>query len=317
MADGIGARYGPSTVLRSLPIFALASLTGCATLPQAPVQRALYIDARQIVETEERLGWQIDSSEIEDVTPAMLQSVCQVSEVERIKLLDWLDQRIEEEGGSAEKVWRENDKSLSAAKTLLTLERIRDALEHADQVAEEDCPFWLEEDPDFDGLQADTNRFLILGESFGGLMLLIRDGGVAVGGGGSLRLLPGYGFGHLVTVALGIEVGGTGALTQNEEGSQELSARPAGGIPLVVRFHDDTWVYDVEVAALTQYYREEILLPPGFRVAGAVGLTSVRIGDFMPIASGFLAYEYYPSFLDLPEQHGIRIGTKVGINYDP
>jgi hypothetical protein len=295
------------------------TLVGCATAPDHPVQRSLYGDMRQLVETEERLGWLIDRAEIEDLAPAVLQSLCQVEEEQRIGLLDWLDERIEAEGGPAEEAYRRADEDLSAIKELLTLERIRGSLEYAELRASEDCPFYLTPDPEFRGVQADTERLVLVGESFGGLMLLFRDGSIDLGGGGAFRLMVGYGFSHVVTVLIGIEAGGAGAISakRDEEGEQELSARPAGGVPLVVRFHDDTWIYDLEVAAITQYYRDQLILPPGVRAAGAIGISSVRIADFMPVASGFLAYEFYPEFEDLPRQHGIRIGTKVGINYDP
>jgi len=299
-----------------IPMLATCS---CATLPQQPVQRGLYQDARQIVETEERLGWQVDRLTIGEITPAMLMSLCQVEDEQRLGLLDWLDQRIEQEGGPAEEAWLAAEKDLGAISELLTLERIRATLEHADDVAADDCPFYMEPDPNFRGRQVETGRFLLIGESFGGLTMLIRqDGTIGLGGGGSLRLLAGYGFSSSVTAGIGLEGGGTGAIdtAADESGDQQISVRPMGGVPVLFRLKDNTMMYDFELAGLTQYY-QNTLSTPGLRAAFGLGFSSIRIGDFMPTASGFLAYEFYPAFRDLPAQHGIRLGTKVGINLIP
>jgi hypothetical protein len=310
----------PSLEVRCAFVWCACIGGGCATLPNDPVERALYSDLRQIVDTEERVGWIIDRYEIQEVAPTALQSVCQVAEERRFGLLDWLDDRIEAEGGPAEELYAKNGGDLDDLDELLTLERMRAVLQYADEHAASECPFWFHPDPEFAGVQTDTQRFVAIAESMGGLMVIMRSDGASLGGGGGLRLLPGYGFSDRVTMFLGVEVGGSGAVSQTsdeEGGGQSFSARPVGGIPLLLRIHDDTWVYDVEVTPLAQYYQEQISLPPGFRTAFGVGIGSVRIGSIMPFGVGFLAYEFMPPFLDLPASHSIRIGTRVGINYDP
>jgi hypothetical protein len=279
----------------------------CATMPKDPVQRALYADARQIVETQERTGWRIDRYEIEDVAPTLLPSVCQVQEEKRLELLDW-EVAFEREGG--EDIDDINDE-------ILTLERMRDALTYADEHAAEECPFWLKPDPEFAGVQTDTDRFVILAESFGGLSL-IYQGQVLFGFGGAFRLMPGYGVTDRLTIALGIELGGSGGVSGvGSDAEQKLTARPEGAVPLTFRLHDDTWIYAFEVAGLTQYHDGHVAWPPGVRGLFGVGIGSVRIGALMPFALGFLSYEYFPAFRDLPESHGVRLGTSVGVNFDP
>jgi hypothetical protein len=290
--------------------------SACATLPADSVQRALYADVRQVVETRERVGWIIDKYEIEDATPSLLQSVCQVSEESRLELLDWLDRRIEEEGGPAEVAYEKNDGDLGDIEELLTLERIRAGIEHADERADKDCPFWLDADPEFTGVQSDTERFVLIAESFGGLAVSRQNDDFLLGGGGALRILPGYGFNDRITAAIGIELGGSGSISQTGE-EQSVSARPVGGIPLLFRVHDDTWVYDLEFTPLTQYVDEKLSFPPGFRIAPAIGIGSVRIGSIMPVAVGLIAYEFHPEFEGLPTTHSIRIGTRIGVNFDP
>jgi hypothetical protein len=294
-----------------------ACTTGCATLPDDPVQRALYSDVRQVIETRERIGWIIDRTEYEAAAPSLLQSACQVPQEARIELLDWLDERIEEEGGPAEEAYHREDDDLDAIGELLTLERMRNALEYTDTLSQDDCPFWLERDPEFAGVQTDTHRFLLLAESFGGGSLIFRDG-INLGGGGALRVMPGYGFTDRLTIAMGVELGGSGAVSGvGTDEEQKIVARPTGAVPVLFRIHDDTWVYDLELAALTQYYEDSLSLPPGGRLALAAGIKTVRIGAVMPIAVGFVAYEVEPAYRDLPTSHAIRIGTRVGLDYDP
>ncbi len=296
----------------------LALVAGCATLPKEPAQRALYADIRQIVDTEQRIGWLVDSYEIQEHASMAFQSVCQVEEETRLGLLDWFDRRIEAEGGPAEEAYERAGRDLGAIDELLTLERMRLLLEHTDERADEQCAFWWEPDSEFAGVQTDTARFVILAESIGGLLMLVTTSGVAFGGGGGFRLLPGYGITDRLTLAAGIELGGTGTLAfdADEEGNQSFTARPYGAVPILLRLHDDTWVYDFEVAALAQYSNKQVS-PPGFRVAFGIGIGSTRIAGLMPIGVGILGYELMPAFADLPMTHTIRVGTRVGLNYDP
>jgi hypothetical protein len=303
------------------PLFSrlcLVLVAGCATLPDHPVERALYSDLRQIVDTRERVGWVIDSNEIDEATATALRSVCQIQEEKRLDLLDWFDDRIEQEGGSAEEIYLRDGNELDEAEEVLTLERMRALLERADDVAADECPFWLEVDPEFAGVQTDTHRFVLLAESIGGLATTIQAGSARIGASGGVRLLPAAGISDRFTLALGVEIGGAATFAEADDGSgQEVTARPTGAIPFVFRVHDETWLFDVELAALTSYHDDALALPPGARVLAGVGIGTVRIGPLMPYILAVTAYEVLPAFRDLPTSHTIRLGTRVGINYDP
>jgi hypothetical protein len=301
--------------VRWFSLLSALAAAGCATLPDNPVERALYSDLRQIVDTRQRIGWTVEVAEIEDAAPSALQSVCQVEEERRIHLLDWLDQRIADEGGPVEEAWENNGESLDGLGELMTLERMRLLLTRADERAGHDCPFYLKPDPEFAGVQTDTDRVILLAESFGALSLIVQDEEVLLGGGGSLRLLPGYGASDRVTLALGVELGASGAVSQTAE-EQQLVARPSGAVPFIVRLHDDTWIYDLEVSLIARY-ADGSVTTPGIRVAPALGIGSVRIGALMPVALAVLAYEYYPAFEELPASHAVRLGTRIGLDYDP
>ena len=115
---------------------------------------------------------------------------------------------------------------------------------------------------------------------------------------------------------MGLELGGFGAISQSD-GESELTARPMGGVPLLVRLHDDTWLYDFEVTPLLQYHDSTVSFPPGVRGAFALGIGSVRIGSIMPVGMAYVGYEFQPAFRDLARTHAISVGTRVGVNFDP
>ncbi len=293
-----------------------AAASGCATLPQPAPQRALYSDLRQIVQTRERVGWVIDRSEIEEAAPDALHSVCQVEVEQRFALLDWFEARIEAEGGPSRDSF-ERSGELSGLGEVMTLERMRALLEYADERAEKDCPYWMKPDAEFSGVQTDTDKFVIIAESMGRLSLLFGpDNDVNVGAGGAFRIIPSYGVSDRVTLGAGIELGGLGTLSQAGD-DQKLSARPIGAIPLLVRLHDDTWLYDFEVTPMVQYHDSTISWPPGIRGAFALGIGAVRIGSIMPVGMAYIGYEYQPTFRDLPRTHALSIGTRVDVNFDP
>src|SRR5688572_20504865 len=157
-------------------VLALLAVTGigCGATPPRTAERALYLDLRKIVELQESTDWVVDRLEIEEVSPQVMRSVCQVEAPARARLISWLDRRIGEEGGPAEEAWRREGRDLGAISGLLRLERIRLVLGWAHANADADCPFWLETDPHFAGLQIDDARFVLLAESLGSGALFFR-----------------------------------------------------------------------------------------------------------------------------------------------
>ncbi len=294
---------------------------GCATVPNDVAERALYIDMYRTVLTKERVDWVVDRTELESLAPNLFRSACQVTPETRTSLLTWLDQEIEREGGSAKALYKKNGGDLGAVSDLLTLERVRSALQYAHKRAEKDCPFWIEYDPDFLGVQRDAGRFVLLLESTGEGTLVFRGDEFAVAAGGAGRVLPAWGVSENLTIGIGAELGGRGLLSTGgagEQQNQELDALVSGGIPLLFRFHDLTRAYDVEVAAVafTQFGVENSIQPGG-RIAFAVGVPTVRVGAFLPIAMLQLTYDFYPATDTAPQTHLIRAGTRFVIDIDP
>jgi hypothetical protein len=301
--------------LATLPLAAL--VMGCATLPEEPVARALYVDLRKAEELSSDTGWVVDRIQLESNAEDVLRSACQVDAVQRDQLDAWISGQIALHGGSAEEAYRKHGKDLGAASTLLTLERTRALLRYAQAHAGADCPFWIEPDPEFAGVQGDADRFVVLAETIGYGSAVLESDEAAIGGGGGGRLLFAHGLGPEVTLALGGEVGGSGAFVENDSGGRSIDTTFSAAIPVLVRLTRFSRVLDFELAPVFRFNPDEDALPPGGRAAMGVGLTTLRASAFMPYAVLWLGYEFHPENDTGPADHSIHAGTRVGVDWDP
>jgi hypothetical protein len=291
--------------------------TACATWPHDPVDRALYIDLTKSVELSNDTGWVVDRVQIENNAEAAMRSVCQVSPERRRTLEGWLDGRIQQLGGSAELVYKKHDKDLSAASHILELERVRALLRFADAHATDDCPFWLEPNEDFRGVQSDADRLVIFADTLGYGSLVLEHGHAALGGGGGGRLLFGSGFGPSWTLAIGGEIGGSGAFIKNAMGTRSIETTFSAAIPILLRYARYSRLFDFEIAPAFRFDPDTDILPPGVRTSVAVGFSTMRSAAFMPYALLWLAYEYHAADNRGPADHSFHIGTRVGVDWDP
>ena len=99
-------------------------------------------------------------------------------------------------------------------------------------------------------------------------------------------------------------------------GTTQLRATFALGVPLLLRIWDSSRVWDFEVTASSRIDTHGVELP-GVRGAIGYGLTTLRVGDFMPFAVVWAGYEYQPPDDGGPAEHIIRLGTRVGVDWDP
>ena len=297
-------------------LVAVVSLGACAAMPEGRAERALYRDLRVVVETAETTQWVVDRLEIEDAAEPALRSTCQVPVDRQLALLRWLEARIEAAGGPARQQWERHGGEFDGFDDLMTLERVHALLSYAMERDSQDCPFWLERDDDFHGVHQSAGRFVLFGESNGGGSLVIKGDQVGVGGGGAGRLIAAFGVADTFTLGLGAEFGATGAFAQGAGGAQELDARFVLAAPVVLRYQEASTVVDVEVAALSLFTQAGFPDPPGFRVAVGYGFAAPRISDFLPVALLWVGYEYYPTAGPGPDAHAIRLGTRVGVDWD-
>ena len=290
-------------------------MTSCAPLPTAATQRALYVDARKALRGESRLGWTVDRVEIEDAVAQTEPSACQVSPSDRAALRAWVATQLTAEGGPAAAQYRAGVK-LADLDEPIQLERTSALLAEVERHVPADCPFWLTPHRDYQGLHSVANRFVVLAESMGGGSLSITDGRTRAGAGGAARLFASQGFSTHVQLALGIEVGGDAVLQKSDRGELEPKGAFRFGVPLLARWVDIDRIYDVELAAVTAL-TDGVLKPWGARLALAGGVTGLRRIGFMPALQLYGGYEVYPAQRELPLQHVLRLGTRVGIDWDP
>lgn len=291
-------------------------LAGCGARPTHPVEDALYTDLRIIVVTEERIDWIIDESEFQQITPRVMESVCQTPPPQRAGLRRWLDQAIQAEGGNAEQVWRSNGKDLGEVSDLLELERIRGALTHA-EARLEDCPFWLEPDPNFTGVQSSRARFTILAESMGGMQLVLDDE-LFLGAAANGRLIPLFGLTHHTNFGVGLEGGAASTFPRDKDGVRSVKAVFTLGVPLLFRVSNGPWRFDTEVAGTLRIPDSDTgQTQPGVRLSQAIGTTTVRIAGFMPYVMLWAGYEYIPDYNGNRGFSVIRAGPRVGVDWDP
>lgn len=295
------------------PLAALCcALVGCTTLPHRPDTRALYVDLRKAVELSEDVGWVVDRLELQDSLEDALRSVCQVTPDTAETLSDWLVTRIEEEGGPAEAQYLEYGEDASIGE-VLTIERTHALLRLAQTQRAEDCPFWLQPDPEFRGVENDGDRTVALFESQGYGAILIQGDDSDLSGGGGGRLLLGRGLSPRMTLAAGIEVGGSGALNT---GNTDLDISINGAVPVVLRIFDVSRVFDLEVGPIARFADGGSFIP-GVRASIGGGFSAMRRGEFMPYVLLWLGYEGHGLFRDEQVTHSLRIGTRVGFDWDP
>ncbi len=306
-------------MFRLLRVLLLAPLlVSCAaTLPPDPVERALYVDTLTLIRSQARSEWTVDRLALDNIGPGLAWSACQVAPEKRESLLSWVEGEIANEtarlGGDAETVWRKNGKDLGEVDDLIELNRVRQALVGLNERAASECPFWLEADPGFIGMQGDANRFVMFIESRGQLALNLREDSARFSGGGGGRILFGGGLSDRVTLMAGVEVGGGGRF--GDDG--ELSGVLYGALPILLRLPDAGSAIDLELAAVT-FLEGSRGWPPGIRAAIAYGFVTPRVGGaFSPHAMLWLGYEFHPQRGSDEPFHVIGFGTRIGVDIDP
>ncbi len=301
----------------ALGVMAIVPLSACKTLPAQPTERALYVDARKALRAESRLGWTVDRIEVTEASVQTEVSACQVPPERRAALRAWVDERIAAEGGPAAEQFARG-RSKAELKEVIELERTRSVLAQLEEHVPADCPFWVKPSEPFEGLHSVSNRWVVIAESVGGGSLSFSHGHVEAGGGGAARVFAGYGIGSHLELALGFEAGGDAVLQKQQDPDGTLQANGAFrfGVPAFLRVIDVDWVYDLELAAMSRLTNGE-LRPMGARVALAGGVAGLRRLGLMPALSLWLAYEIFPAQDKRAAEHVIRVGTKVGIDWDP
>lgn len=275
---------------------------------EEPAFKALVIDLERLVEVQQGGGWRIDRYELEDMMPPALQTVCKVPRDIRLRVLAWYDRRISLLGGPVEEAFKKTQK-LSSVTELLFVTRQRMLLVEADRRSVRECPFWLTPDRGFHGIQSDRHRYTFSLETGGLIQLRHTENRWTYGGGGVIRALVGRGFEH-TSILVGAEFAGGAMLRLGNTGSFVINYFPA--LPLVLRMHDRTYHYDVEVAPVLLFQADDTRFSYGLRFGLGGGVQGKRTRGIIPWAGIAFAYEtYFPGAR--PLMSFLRGGLRVGL----
>jgi hypothetical protein len=279
----------------------------------------LLLDLERIVSAEDSGGWFVDRTALEAIHPNVMQSACRVAEPVRKEAISRLEQE-QSERGDPETLYRARGRTLDGAvEAAIETSRKLAALREADARADAECPFWIVPGQGFSGFQTNRNRFVLSLETGGVAQLRNIDGGLTIGGGGAGRLLAGAGLKAPITLLGGLEFGGGAMLEPRADptGPTQFVVNYFPAIPVLVRFHDVAWHYDVEVAPVSLFQATDFSLSYGVRGGFAIGLSALRTRGVIPWAGAALAYDYYFETGGRPTAHYIRGGLRIGAVYDP
>lgn len=303
----------------TLPV-AIAACIAFAARPAAaeesdPTAVALQRDISRIVGSQEGAGWFVDSNALDEIYPTLMESLCRTTPETRTRTRALLEAERQQKG-DPRALFQERREVDDAVDDARRAERELLAFDYASSRAARDCPYWVEVDPEFRGRQSDADRFTLSLETGGLIQLRQTDDTWSFGGGGYGRILPGYGIGGDVTILAGPEFGG-GAMLRPKTSPTEFVINYFPAFPIVTRFHDGSWQYDVEVAGVGLFQADDFNLSYGARIGGSVGVKGLRTRNILPWAGLHVAYEHYFPSGDRPTAHFIRGGLRVGLMWDP
>ena len=281
----------------------------------ADARAALLHDLSKIVEAQEATDWKVDRYEYEEMMPDALESVCATPQDVRIATIEHLRRREVQLGGPVEAAYRRSGGDLGEVAELRFVTRVRVLLEEALRRAPAECPFWIEPSLAFRGKQTDAGRFTLSLEG-GGLFVLyhVQGANPSLGGGGSGRLLFARGIDTHWSVLFGPDFGGAALFSQTDTG--EFPVVLVAALPLLLRRHDLTWHYDVELAPLVLFTNLTPQPSYGGRVGALLGISTPRFRRIMPWAGLGVAAEFTLPNDSRRATRAIKGGLRLGFDWD-
>jgi hypothetical protein len=301
-------------IARSLALLAMSSAMACGgAQPSSPAAGALHRDLERLVELSDTEGWSIDRVELDEALPSALMSVCRTTEPTRTALLAWLDTRIAKLGGPVREAYEARGRKLDAVEDLLSITRIRMLLAMSIERSAADCPFWIHARPNFNGRQILDDRFL-LSAGGGGKGIMIRQlGDTDLNFGGAGRVLVGRGIGQHATLLAGVEIGGSAAFPQDEEGERGPLAIAVDVVtPLVYRHRLVNSYWEVEAGYVAHLTEGEDDPAHGLHLGMAFGGTAARRRWVFPGVAFGVGYERINEDKIL---HVVKIGFRVALDF--
>jgi hypothetical protein len=290
---------------------------------------SLVFDVRKVVEIQQSSGWKIDRYEYEKMMPDTLLSVCRTTEETRSLALAVLRREITRLDGPLEEALKKNGNKIDDIKPLLFATRVEHTLSEAMRRAPTECPLWVTPKANFRSIQVAADRFTLTAEGVGSAMLQYSavhpagTTGITLGGGGGGRLLLGRGFGQDWSVRVGPEFGVV-ALVQRENNSTTLPLQFVAAVPVVVRYTDISWHYNLEAAPLAMLTEQDLAekrpakyLRYGARVCVMIGISTLQVRSFIPWAAAWAAAEVFPETTDNRSLLlNLKGGVRAGVDWD-
>jgi hypothetical protein len=282
---------------------------------------SLLFDVRKVVEVQVSTGWKIDRYEIEKMMPDTLLSVCRTTNETRSLALAEAGREVTRLGGPLQAALEKNGNKIDDLKDLLFATRVERVLAEAMRRAPGECPLWVTPKRDFRALQAGVNRFILSLDGGGAGMIQYAEihpentTGLTLAGGGGGRLLLGRGFGHHWSVRLGPELSVT-ALVRRDDNTTALPLQFQGAIPLVIRYTDVSWHYNVELAPLVMLTEEDEVPRYGGRFGVLIGISGLQVRSFIPWAGVGGALELFPDTDGRTLLLNLKGGLRAGVDWD-
>jgi hypothetical protein len=296
-----------------VPLLALVARPGTAAPSYAA--ESLGADVERIVDAQESTGWFVDADALHEMRTALLESVCRTPVTARAEALSLLEAEHRAAGDARSLYEAEHRELTELVERARFVERKLYALRTAMTWAERECPFWVEPSPDFHGRQTDKDRFFLSLESGGNAQVRRTEGALTIGAGGVGRLLGGRGFGGNVSLFLGLEFGG-GAMLKPRVHPTEFVVNYFPAVPLVLRFHDVAWHYDVEAAPVALFQADNGAVSYGARLGLGIGVSTLRTRGVIGWAGAVGMVEHYFERDTRPAAQFLRGGVRVGVTWD-
>jgi hypothetical protein len=297
----------------------LATASGaCAArpAPRDPTTAALFRDLERQVTVAAATGWGIDRLEVEEMLEHALDSVCRVPPLNRRSLLGWLADQVAASGGTVSEVWRARGRDLDRVEDLLVLSRIRMVLARAEERAVQDCPFWLEPEPEFGGRQISNGRWQLTFGGGGKVIVLHEGSHTDLLFGGAGRLLLGRVFASGSGLYVGAEIGGSAAFPKDAAGTRgTLLLNVDVVVPVVARFTLVNSYLELEAGWLGRASENALSeVNHGVHLGASVGARGLRTRFFFPGAA--LGVSLERTFIDGPDSLIFKIGARVALDLD-
>ncbi len=289
-------------------------------LPSGGRGRALVLDMERIVDAKADLGWMLDELEVQNLLPDAMASACRVPVATRKQAINWLDEQIAALGGPVEQAYVQRGGDINAVSELLLLSRSRLLLATAQRWADEGkCPFWLSPDTSFTGMQGFAHKLILSLETGARFYAQMEGNKPGFGGGGTLRLLSGFGLNDRWSLLAGIEAGGAARFTDVTIGrrAQVPAVLVFGAIPLVARTHLLSNHVELDTGPVAYFNQLHGRLQAGVRIGAGIGVSRLRLRGLVPGVTLSVSYDYIPAQSGLPPVHQLGGGLRAALSATP